>query len=42
MSDCKRDCKYYNVDQGEYPCNECKRLISHKDHYKRLEENEKV
>ena len=31
--DCKIDCKYYDVDQGEYPCNRCERLIVIKDHY---------
>jgi len=39
MSDCKIDCKYYDVDQGDYPCNECERLIVLKDHYKRKRKN---
>ena len=32
---CPEDCKHYDVDQGEYPCNECNRLVVSKDHYKK-------
>lgn len=35
MTECKNDCKYFEIDQGKYPCNDCIRLEESKDHYEK-------